>query len=456
MQKIKSKIFFLIIFFAFATRIFYLEHIQNYYFDEQYHIPAVKLILNGDVKVFEWWHDFSDLDYPLQNDEHAINDSNFDWLHPPFAKYFQAFFMILVGENAVGWRMASVVFGMAIVVGVYFFSRDAFGEKVGLIASFFTAMSGLMLVQSRIGMNDIFVSFWVLMSLYFYWMARRTHFALDVSKKLAEQKIFLLFSGLCLGFSVATKWSGIFILIYLVLFELIYFIRIKKGKIFRELMWSIYCLIIIPLVIYALSFVLMFLGGKNLGDFYNLHANILNYQLAGGGEHLYQSKPIDWLLNARSVWYWKGDVEVESGNVANIYLVENPLLVLGWVLVVFITFIKIFVEIKNRKKTNDLFNVIFIYFGYLFSFLPWMFSPRIMFYYHYLPAVALVNILLAYWVAKTFELMKKRHAKLAKILFLFLVLLLGGIFIIYYPQWVGLSVDSQFAEKVYFWWQGWR
>jgi dolichyl-phosphate-mannose--protein O-mannosyl transferase len=68
-----------------------------------------------------------------------------------------------------------------------------------------------------------------------------------------------------------------------------------------------------------------------------------------------------------------------------------------------------------------------------------------MFFYHYTPAIALLVIILAYWLLK-----------LPKKLRYVLVGLVAIIFIVWYPNWVGLPVSRQFADHVYFFIESWR
>ena len=198
-------ILFFILLFSFLIRFYNLGSIPNYYFDEQYHVPAAKLILQNNASDFEWWHNSSDPDYPLSHDPHAINDSNFDWLHPPLAKYFQAFSMSVFGENPWGWRLPSAVFGVGVVGMAYLLAQLLFkDEKLSLMASFLASVSGLLLVQSRIAMNDIFVTFWILGAVYFYWQAK-----LGVKAKLHGRKNLFL-SGVFFRIGNCHKMVGSF------------------------------------------------------------------------------------------------------------------------------------------------------------------------------------------------------------------------------------------------------
>ena len=146
-----------VIFFAFVTRIYRVNLPEQYIFDEVYHAVTAKLIARNDPRAFEWWN-------PAPEPNTAI-----DWLHPPYAKYTQALFIRIFGETTFAWRLSSVIFGVLVIVLVYKLSYELFGKKnLSLLAAFLASLDGLLLVQSRIAMNDIHVTFFILLTLLLF------------------------------------------------------------------------------------------------------------------------------------------------------------------------------------------------------------------------------------------------------------------------------------------------
>lgn len=90
---------------------------------------------------------------------------------------------------------------------------------------------------------------------------------------------------------------------------------------------------------------------------------------------------------------------------------------------------------KNNMTGSMLFLCLTIYF---IVWLPWIFSPRIMFMYHYLPAIPFASILVGYMLTN----IKKELA------FLCSVLILSG-FIFIYPQVTGIHLQNKIKRSYY-------
>lgn len=407
-----------ILLFAWITRWYRLGQPAAYVFDETYHVPAIRLIAEQDPRAFEWWH------APIYGDD------NYDWLHPPLAKYIQAGFFNHFGRDAFAWRLASAVFGV-LGIGLTFIVAQLVFKKtpLSLLAAFLLSLDGLWLVQSRVAMNDIFMVVWLLAAAASYlWYQRH------------RRPELLLVVGLFGGLGLATKWSAGFWLAGLLVWEILAVLRERASK---KIPWVIFSLVIVPLVVYIASYTPLFLEGKSFGYLINLHQQIFQYEIYRGGSHPYQSTPWQWLLNLRPVWYWHGE------NNQNIYAINNPLL--AWLELGGIAFA--FSQLFKRKKTLKVAPLDLLIALWAISFLPWLGSPRILFYYHYTPAVPLAAILLAYWLQNIYG--RGRKPLLKALLFVMLASLVW-VFWLFYPRWVGLPVSSEFSQAVYGLLPSWR
>jgi dolichyl-phosphate-mannose--protein O-mannosyl transferase len=76
-------------------------------------------------------------------------------------------------------------------------------------------------------------------------------------------------------------------------------------------------------------------------------------------------------------------------------------------------------------------------------FVPWAASPRIMFLYHYLPAIPFLSIATGYVL--------RRSPKLILGYFIAGSLL----FVYFYPHWAGLTIPL-WLDKSYYWISSWR
>ncbi len=407
-----------ILIFSWITRFYRLSQPASYVFDEQYHVPAVRLINDGDQRAFEWWHG-------------AIDGKSYhDWLHPPLAKYLQGTAMNLWGDNAFAWRASSAIFGVMGVGLVFVLTQLVFQKpRVSLLAALLFSLDGLWLVQSRVAMNDVFLVVWLLLAAIVYLLYQQ------------RRQLWLLpLIGLIFGLALATKWSAAFWLLGFLIWEVIKLVREKNS---RLLPWLSFSWLLVPAAVYVLSFLPMFLQGKTLIDWWALQYQVLSYQVIGPASHLYQSGPGQWLFNWRPVWYWTNYLG------RNIYALNNPLLA-WWELIALLLSLKVIIGKSASKLSNSLSWLIMLL---LISLVPWLAITRISFYYHFLPATPVLAILLAYWLDKLYLTNQPPSRKL---IFWALIAALIWSFWLFFPLWVGLPVSSDLAEIFYFALPSWR
>jgi dolichyl-phosphate-mannose--protein O-mannosyl transferase len=425
-----------ILFFAFTTRVARLYYPNNYYFDEVYHAVTANLIAQNDPRAYEWWHQ-------LENKNTAI-----DWLHPPLAKYSQAFFINLFGFNSFSWRISSAIFGTGVILLVYLLANQLFNDKrLALLSSLLASFDGLLLTQSRIAMNDIHVTFFILLTSWFY---------IKFIKVKKEKLIWL--TGLSAGLAIATKWSGLLSLALIILiecFRLSFNLLKKKSSYLKTgitFIKRLLSLIFLPSLIYLASYWQMFFQGKNIKYFLKLHQQIINYQTTLKATHPYQSMPWEWVLDLKPVWFFVD--YINQATIANIYAFGNPALFWIGTLTVLISLIyltwQLLVAKKKSQHPQEFLMLIVLILFYFSTWLPWIFSPRIMFIYHYTPAVAFLSILISFWLIKLLKtnntkLKNKKNAIVYSIIFI-----IGATFIVWYPHWVGIAVPKMFAQKIYF------
>lgn len=430
-------LFGLILFFSLFTRLFRLAYPSAMYFDEIYHVPAAVLMRDGDFQT------------PFQFDQLANQDkSTVDWLHPPLAKYFQAASIAIWGVTAMAWRLPSLIFSLLTLVVFYFFVRflgtnfffnkESASKKIdlsinlALLSSFFLSLDGLFLVQSRIAMNDVFVLFFVMVAVFIYFVYL-----------IRKNSLLILLSGTFFGLALASKWSALFVLVFILLKELM------KLKSLKKLPFLLFSLLLTPAFIYLLSYLPMFWQGQSIVNFFVLQKTIFLSQLTNPSTHLYSSNPLDWILNLRPVWYFT--LPLLETRMANIYALGNPLLFLYLLVGLMVTIIFLITQKQNSLIYKTIY---FIFLLYLSSFLPWLVFLRIMFFYHYLLALPFLIILLSYFLVRFFDQVKDRTKQRALIFnLLFWPFLL---FILFYPHWTALAVPTDFVEVVYFFLSSWR
>jgi dolichyl-phosphate-mannose--protein O-mannosyl transferase len=137
--------------------------------------------------------------------------------------------------------------------------------------------------------------------------------------------------------------------------------------------------------VYLLSFAPFILAGHTWEQFIELHRQMWYYHTGLVATHSYQSTPLQWIFNIRPVWYW---VNYEGATLSNIYAIGNPLILWLGLVALILQVRKIF------SYPTSLFYLLYFVFT-----LPWIFSPRIMFFYHYLPSSVFLCVILANWLS---------------------------------------------------------
>jgi dolichyl-phosphate-mannose-protein mannosyltransferase len=394
----------------------------GYYFDEVYHAVTAKLIARNDPSGYEWWH-------PAPEPNTAI-----DWLHPPFAKLTQAAGIKIFGENALGWRISSVMFGVGVVALVYAVALSLTQKPpVALLAAFLSSLDGLLLAQSRIAMNDIHLTFFVLLAVWAYigW----------VRAKGKEKNLRLLLTGLCAGLAMATKWSGVFVIGIFFADQILTYIKNWKLPHPVTLLRLTVAWIVLPLAIYVLGYMQFWLQGHTFDQFKELHSQIWYYQTTLDAEHPHQSVPWQWVLDLRPVWY---HVDYKEGQSINIYNLGNPLIfwlgaaVMLWYLA--------------RSIHQYRWERWLLILAYGAVWMPWIFSPRVMFFYHYTPAVPFLCIAVGWFLYTQWK-----SEKLWKMVGVASFLVLSFIwFVSFYPQLVGYPVPQWYADHLFYLIPSWR
>jgi dolichyl-phosphate-mannose--protein O-mannosyl transferase len=402
LNKKKIKLFlYIILAFAFITRVFALWSPSTMYFDEVYHAFTAKVIMSSDAaKAWEWWNT-------------PPTGFAYEWTHPPVAKLGMVLGMSIFGQNTFGWRIPGALLGVGSVFLVYLLGKEIFDDEIiGLLSAGIFSLDGLALVMSRIGMNDSYILFFALFSIYLF--IKKHDF----------------WSAAAFGLAVASKWSAIW-------GAPILFVLWLKRKPLKEpplkTVKTFVYFLIIPFAIYLLSYFDMFLTGHNLTIWWGMQEQMWWYHTGLKATHPYSSDWWSWPLLIRPIYLYTSD-EV-NGMVARIYAMGNPFVFWFGVLSVAASAVISFAE-RNKKLG-------LVIFSYLIFFVPWALSPRIMFLYHYLPAVPFLCIASGYIL--------RRFPRLT---FVYLLVCFLA-FIYFYPHWAGLQIPL-WLDKSYYWVPSWR
>ena len=271
---------------AFGLRLLWLDRPRRaLIFDESYYVNAARIILG--LQVPEGAH-YQGLPAGL--------DPNSQ--HPPGAKLLIAGSMRLFGDNAIGWRLPSVLFGTVAIALVYGIVRRAGGLKpLALLAAFVFAFDNLVFVHSRIATLDIFLVAFLLLGVYCY---------------LGAQPVL---AGLAFVAATLCKIQGVYGIGAIAAFEAVRMLAHRRGG--RPFQVRNLQPLAVAVAVYAVAFPLL-LGG--LDRVWSTYKNpfehighILRYGFSlarSDGPQGSESNPWQWLVNEVQIPYLRTDVQV--------------------------------------------------------------------------------------------------------------------------------------------------
>lgn len=379
---------------SFLIRLFSIDYPHTYVFDEVYYPFTAQEYLKGNRQAWEYW-------------AKAPKDHAYAWVNPPLAQEIMALSMFLTrSTESWSFRLPGVVLGTTSIYLVFILGKLLFrNSSLALLCAFIFSLDGLLFVQSRIAMIDIYLVTFILASLVFF----------------LQTRFFL--SAILLGIALSTKWTAV----YIIPFYCIILLR------FGPLKKTAYFITLLP-IIYLLSYLPFFLTGHNFNQFIETFKQGWWYHTHLSATHAYASPWWSWPLNLYPVWYF---VDYQKDKMANIFASGNPavfwlgsisLIKTGWD----------FIFLKNHPKSLWI-----IVFCFLLFWLPWSFSPRLMFFYYFSPAVPFLCLSLGYQIHKLYGYKK------AQDIAIFLVFLIVVSFILMYPFLTGIYLPRE-AIQLFF------
>lgn len=147
---------------------------------------------------FPFHHGFDESQYVGSARQFLIGNPDPECCHPPVGKLMIGVGMLLEGDNPVGWRFTTLVFGLQCLVIVFLLASSLFEDKrAGWLAVAFMACDGFFLSYSRASLGDIIIACLVMWSLLAAVTAR------------GWGGVFT--SAVLIGTVASVKWVGLFI-----------------------------------------------------------------------------------------------------------------------------------------------------------------------------------------------------------------------------------------------------
>jgi dolichyl-phosphate-mannose--protein O-mannosyl transferase len=218
--------------------------------------------------------------------------------------------------------------------------------------------------------------------------------------------------------------------------------------------------LLVPAYVYLMTYLPMFIEGYGLGHMIDLNREAYEFHSSLTASHASASPWWSWPIMQRPVYFFVDDTGGDS--VAKIYSLGNPAVFwMGIGAMVFVFFQALDLRLRFFPKTANLkvagalrlsrWPLIFVALSYLAVWLPWAVNPRVLFIYHYLPALIFVILALGYCVDRLWRL-EYDWGRTAAVSVVAVAALL---FLYFYPHWTALDIPRAWDES-YYWFASWR
>jgi len=424
--------------------------------DEQETVPPYPSYLNGTY--------FDEIYHARTAYEHKEGLHTYEYTHPPLGKVLIMVGINIFGMTPFGWRFMGALFGILMIPAMYLLAKLLLRRSSpAFLAAFLMAVDGMHFTQTRIATIDVFGVFFIIVMYIFmlrYLMMSFNH------ARLWRTLVPLFFSGLFMGFAIASKWIGIYAALGLaVLFFYSVHLRAREYRFAKAniklldgeqkriaqrvvkqfwrnlwvtLMWCVVFFIAIPATIYYFSYYWQLTpdGTFNLKGVWDMQRSMYAYHSGLTAGHSFSSPWYEWPLMIKPMWYYSGASFMPSGWVSSIYSMGNPLVWWGGLLAL------IFVIVRLCGRASGDRRYIFIVVGFLSQYLPWTLITRATFIYHYFASVPFIILATAVF----FEwLRREKHEIYVRAVWIY-----GGLglvlFAMFYPLMSGTPVSRVYAS----------
>ena len=355
-------------------------------------------------------------------------------VHPPLGKQLIAAGEAMFGYTGLGWRFSAAVFGVLLVALVVRIARRVSRSTlVGVIAGLLLIADGVSFVAARTALLDVFMTVFVVAAfgalmvdrdqvrerLYVAWLEDRID-ATPWGPRLGV-RWWRFGAGVLLGLACATKWSGLYFVVFFGLLSLALDVAARRayrvprpwaGVLRRDLGPVAYVFGLIPVAVYLFSYAPWFASetavnrfevGQSIGarqwyqppdairslwhytyKAFHFHSTLTN---SAGNHHPWESKPWTWPMSLRPVLYAIDNTDVPGCGAAScvkaVMLVGTP--VIWWVAVP----VLLYATWRTLVRRDWRYAVVLV--GYCAGWLPWFANIDRQMYFFY--AVVMVPFL---------------------------------------------------------------
>ena len=382
--------------------------------------------------------------------EHLHGQSPYETSHPPLGKVIMSWFIAIFGMTPFGWRFAGALMGILMLPVMYLLGKQLTKRTDMAFASMcLMALDCMHLTQTRIATIDSFPVLFIMLEFLFMARFMQRDIVMEPVKKLLPD---LALSGFFMGCGIASKWIGVYAgagLAVLFFWTCLRHLRlsqraaavlegekklsgqeaetlaVRRDTAWRRViilcLWCLLFFILVPVVIYLLSYIPYF-AAVHINGFLDYLRRVISTQEGMfkyhsqpgfGMDHPFYSPWYEWPLIRRPMYYASASFVPEGYSYA-IFCFGNPAVWLVGLLGVAGT-----LGIWARRHcyrlegcpdrllhmTSRSFGIApaFVLIGLLAQFLPWVLVPRGTYIYHYfasIPFLILATVLMLHSLSR--------------------------------------------------------
>ncbi len=341
-----------------------INDVKSQILDEQHYIPEANALLDGE----------------------DLSDEKYNPEHPSLGKLLIAGSIESFGDKPLGWRMFSVLFGVASIILFYLICRKLTSKKwLPPIAAFLFAFENMNFVLSSVAMFDVF---YVTLMLAGFWLYLHNRY---------------IPAAVMVALSAMAKLSGVFvggiILLHWIISSLIRW-RNDRSK---PKLGGILFIIAAP----AAFFGLMPLFDRLALNHWEYPWDRIDYMLDtsqtltfASVDHPSEARPWDWILSPDPMWFWY-DPTYQSALNWTLWALIIPVFAYG-------------VYRLIRCSNLGAFAVSWIVGTWLVWIPVVLVTDRVMFNFYFYPAVGALCLLAAAGIHQILEIASRRRNILLK------------------------------------------
>jgi dolichyl-phosphate-mannose-protein mannosyltransferase len=397
--------------------------------------------------------------------EHIEGITPYEITHPPLGKSIISLGIRIFGMNPFGWRFMGTLFGVFMIPLLYMFAKKLFNRTyLAFIATFLLMFDFMHFTQTRMATIDSFSVFFIILMFYYMYDYFKMNFN---NQKLSETLIPLGLCGFAFGLGAATKWICLYAGVGLALIfaysmfqrfreyfaakliikdkkasNLVYYQGVVDKFSTNFLLTLLFCIlffIIVPLIIYYLSYI-PYMRGEGGYTFKMILENqtyMFNYHSTldtAASPHPFSSKWYSWIFNIRPVYLYQGQGYADNV-LASLSTFGNPFI--WWAL--YPSIIVLLIAKYNDQKYHGALGFVIV--AGLAELVPWMFISRETYIYHYFGTLPFVILVIAFACKYIWE-----RTKRGKYFILGYLVICMIAFALFYPVITGVPVARGYGE----------